>query len=372
MKKIMSLTRRRRGASLTGYGLVVGLIAVAALAATGQVGDTVSALFGTVGDDMDAAAAGLPIGGGNGGGDEGNDEEEEEEEEEEVAASCAAGSAPGGWTHDELADGASGPGTRTGTAPQPDHATAWTDETVISCSDGMAGEGSVTRVATACDAGYTVQSGACEDITAPVFLSIERLTPATENTGDDTLVFRASFDETVTGVDIGDFAVTGGSTAGVTGASGSAAVYDLTVSGGDLAGFNGAVGLLLQTGHGIADPASNPLPDAQPATSETYTLANAVPWDVGYGVSYASSVNVQAQDDTLTGLFFKSDGTRLYITGNVNDQVHQYNLGTAWDLGGTVTHVGFYSVLSQEGTPTDVFFKPDRTNLLGVGKDTDT
>ena len=49
--------KNERGASLTGYGLVVGLIAVIAIGSITSVGDNVSSLFDTVGDDLDEVVA---------------------------------------------------------------------------------------------------------------------------------------------------------------------------------------------------------------------------------------------------------------------------------------------------------------------------
>lgn len=72
----------RRGASLTGYGLLLGLIAIAAIAAVGNVGDEVSSLFGAVSEQMESASSGIS-GSGAGGGDE--------EGEDDSLAACIAG-----------------------------------------------------------------------------------------------------------------------------------------------------------------------------------------------------------------------------------------------------------------------------------------
>jgi Flp pilus assembly pilin Flp len=63
---ILAAARGRRGASLTGYGLIVGLIAVAALSAVSGLGVEVKELFQGVGDTITDAA---PLGGGNGEGE---------------------------------------------------------------------------------------------------------------------------------------------------------------------------------------------------------------------------------------------------------------------------------------------------------------
>jgi len=110
------------------------------------------------------------------------------------------------------------------------------------------------------------------DAAAPVVASIERQTPANATTNADTLTWTVTFSENVTGVDAADFAVNG-STASVTGVTGSGAVYSVTVSGGDLAGLSGTVGLGLVAGVSIDDLAGNALTGLNPAgADETYLL----------------------------------------------------------------------------------------------------
>lgn len=50
---------RQRGASLVGYGLIVGLIAVAAILALRNVGDEVATLFGSVSSQMETVSGGI-------------------------------------------------------------------------------------------------------------------------------------------------------------------------------------------------------------------------------------------------------------------------------------------------------------------------
>ncbi len=143
--------------------------------------------------------------------------------------------------------------------------------------------------------GGTVDMGAFEysDTAPPVLLSFTRQNPMAANTNADTLTIRASFSEAVQNVDVGDFAVDGTTTVGVSGVSAvDAATYDITLSGGDLAGFNGTVGLDLASGQDITDLAGNALPAGEPATDESWTVDNVPPavpskpdlvaaWDTG-------------------------------------------------------------------------------------------
>lgn len=115
------------------------------------------------------------------------------------------------------------------------------------------------------------------DNTAPTLDSFTRQTPPTSPTNADTLVFRATFSEDVSNIDVADFAVTG-TTATVTNVIGvTGSTFDITVSGGDLAGLNGTVGLDLAGAQNITDLAGNALPSSEPATDETYSVDNTSP-----------------------------------------------------------------------------------------------
>ena len=131
---------------------------------------------------------------------------------------------------------------------------------------------------TGTDHTYTV-STAVIDITAPTLASIERSNPPSATTDSQTLVYKVTFSDDVTGVDTADFVLSPGSTGGagsgtspVAGITGSGSVYDVTVS----ASQDGTYNLdLVSSGHGIADTASNPLTSIVPTTGtdHTYTVS---------------------------------------------------------------------------------------------------
>lgn len=89
---------------------------------------------------------------------------------------------------------------------------------------------------------------------------------------------------------------------------------------------------------------------------EGYDLANA---------SYDSvSFSVATQDNNPQAIFFKSDGTAAYVAGNFNDTIYQYSLSTAWDLS-TISYASkSFSVASQSTVPNGLFFKPDGTKMF--------
>jgi hypothetical protein len=79
-----------------------------------------------------------------------------------------------------------------------------------------------------------------------------------------------------------------------------------------------------------------------------------------------NSFSVTTQESTPTGLFFKPDGTAMYINGSTGDRVNQYSLSTPW-LVTSATFVNFISVSAQDTSSQDVFFKPDGTTMFILG-----
>ena len=55
-------------------------------------------------------------------------------------------------------------------------------------------------------------------------------------------------------------------------------------------------------------------------------------WDVTTGSYSFQNSLVGSQDNTIRGCRFKPDGLMMWTIGNQADRVHQYTLGTAWDI----------------------------------------
>ena len=95
-----------------------------------------------------------------------------------------------------------------------------------------------------------------------------------------------------------------------------------------------------------------------------YTLSSA--FDISTA-SYASkSFSVTSQETTPTGLWFKSDGTVMYVIGTTNDTVFQYTLGTPWDVS-TASYASISFVVSQDNTPNQVNLSADGLTMWILG-----
>ena len=94
-----------------------------------------------------------------------------------------------------------------------------------------------------------------------------------------------------------------------------------------------------------------------------YSLSTA--WDVSTA-SYVRSLDVSPREATVQSVSFKTDGTKMYIVGSTNDNVSEYNLSTAWNIS-TATYSQDFSLATQDGAPTGLFFKPDGTKMFITG-----
>ncbi len=91
-----------------------------------------------------------------------------------------------------------------------------------------------------------------------------------------------------------------------------------------------------------------------------YTLST------GFDVSTASfvdSFSVSSQDTNPRGLAFNTDGTKMFVTGNNGDDVNEYTLSTGFDVS-TASFVDSFSISSQDTMPAGLAFNTDGTKMF--------
>jgi len=94
-----------------------------------------------------------------------------------------------------------------------------------------------------------------------------------------------------------------------------------------------------------------------------YNLSTA--WDISTA-SLLQELYIGNREPAPSGIFFKPDGTKMYIIGFNGDNVYEYSLSSAWNIS-TASYVQLFSIGSQESVPEDVFFKPDGTKMYVLG-----
>lgn len=93
-------------------------------------------------------------------------------------------------------------------------------------------------------------------------------------------------------------------------------------------------------------------------------------WGISSAAYTNKSLNVNSIEPNPTGIFFKPDGTKMYMNGYTNDDVNEYNLSTAWDIT-TATYSQNFGLSSQDISSQGIFFKPDGTKMYMVGSGSD-
>jgi len=94
-----------------------------------------------------------------------------------------------------------------------------------------------------------------------------------------------------------------------------------------------------------------------------------VAWDITT-LSFLQDFSVATQDTSPQDVFFKPDGTKMYVVGNAGQDINEYDLSTAWDVT-SATFLQLFDVSSEETTPTGVFFKADGSEMFVIGIDND-
>ena len=90
------------------------------------------------------------------------------------------------------------------------------------------------------------------------------------------------------------------------------------------------------------------------------------PWNIST-ISYDSvQYNWNNDDSNMTGIWFSSDGLKMYGTGFTNDKIYQYTLGSAWSLASVTDDNVELSVSGQETVPRGFFIKDDDLSQIFV------
>jgi hypothetical protein len=105
-------------------------------------------------------------------------------------------------------------------------------------------------------------------------------------------------------------------------------------------------------------------------STDVHTHTASTAYDI---TSVSSTVdNEKTFTETVNGgLFFKSDGTKVYTAENTTtDIIRQYSLSTAWDISTATSDSKSYSSLQSTGTK-DFFIRYDGLKLYTMGPTTD-
>lgn len=105
----------------------------------------------------------------------------------------------------------------------------------------------------------------------------------------------------------------------------------------------------------------------EPVAATTYTqMANVTClYACAAANANAGTFNTSTQDATPNALYVTQDGLTIYVLGQQQDRVNQYNLSTAWDLT-TCSFYGFFT--STDTAPFGITFSLDGQYMFLVGQ----
>ena len=82
--------------------------------------------------------------------------------------------------------------------------------------------------------------------------------------------------------------------------------------------------------------------------------------------TFIANLDISSDEGVPTGITFKPDGTKMYITGQNADKILQYNLTTAFDIT-SATLEKSVAIGARESKPEDVKFNSDGTVIFILG-----
>ena len=85
--------------------------------------------------------------------------------------------------------------------------------------------------------------------------------------------------------------------------------------------------------------------------------------------TFTDSFDISTQEGQPYGLAFNTNGTKMYVTGWLGDDVNEYTLTTGFDVS-TASFSQLFSVSSETAKPSAVQFDSDGTKMYILGGDT--
>jgi sugar lactone lactonase YvrE len=82
--------------------------------------------------------------------------------------------------------------------------------------------------------------------------------------------------------------------------------------------------------------------------------------------SFTTTFLVSGKETTPQGIYFTPSGNAFYIVGSSSDAVHRYDMSTAWSVN-SASFISSFPLSNQETAPNAVEFKPDGTRMYIIG-----
>lgn len=103
------------------------------------------------------------------------------------------------------------------------------------------------------------------------------------------------------------------------------------------------------------------------ANAEGTIIANSYVSDITNLYYNNKTFSIASEELTPTGIWFKSDGMRMFVIGSTGDDVTQYDLSTAWDITSASFVANSAAGVLRQTAPQDLYFTANGTTLYTTG-----
>lgn len=84
------------------------------------------------------------------------------------------------------------------------------------------------------------------------------------------------------------------------------------------------------------------------------------------------SFNISAQDAIPRDIHLSPNGTKMYVLGNTNTSIYEYNLSTPGDPESAIFTGNSFDVSNEDAAPRDLYLSPDGLTMFMLGTNTST
>ena len=107
------------------------------------------------------------------------------------------------------------------------------------------------------------------------------------------------------------------------------------------------------------------IPEAFSDTIREYTMTT--PWDISTSSFTVAFSYATQTTSSINGIAFKTDGTRMFLLGEINTSVFEYALSTPYDISTSSFIQAGIDVVSEDSIPRGLIFKPDGKLMFVLG-----
>lgn len=101
-------------------------------------------------------------------------------------------------------------------------------------------------------------------------------------------------------------------------------------------------------------------------TDNVFEYVLTSPYDISTA-SFNASKSLLAQDSGVRTIYITDDGLKMFMLGRSADRIYQYSLGTPWDITTAVYQSKFLDIVSYEASGNALTFNPDGTKIYFGG-----